>query len=329
MVKMRTQYAHHQLICTSACHPALPSHLLPLCALHSIGKLSVEPYTACDSQLTKDQLTALLQSTDIFSPNEAEAASIVGPGSPEQLLQRLLVAGASTVVLRQGPQGVLIGHSSTQRMWQVPAVPGTQVVDVTGCGNAFCGGFLAAQHAGLDLQDSGRWGCVAGSIMAEWQGVPPASQLEQLVVIAQQKCQLLCTAATTLASLQTSSQHSTSAGDSQPIDAVSFCSSSSSNAVNSTGSVAAAAYLKSRATTPKSSSSCLAAAGATNKKCICARTMHNMRVRAEHKIVQRAMVPPHGVAKCKCTLARRLTPMVLSCLGRLAVAGCQRQLAQL
>lgn len=58
---------------------------------------------------------------------------------------------------------------------QVPAVPNTQVVDVTGCGNAFCGGFLAGLDRGLRLQDAGVWGCVAGSIMAEGQGMPTAS----------------------------------------------------------------------------------------------------------------------------------------------------------
>jgi hypothetical protein len=57
---------------------------------------------------------------------------------------------------------------------QVPAVPDTRVVDVTGCGNAFCGGFLAGLDSGLNLQQSGIWGCVAGSIMAEAQGVPVA-----------------------------------------------------------------------------------------------------------------------------------------------------------
>jgi hypothetical protein len=51
------------------------------------------------------------------------------------------------------------------------------VVDVTGCGNAFCGGFVAGLHAGLSMLDAARWGCVAGSIMAEWQGVPQSDVL--------------------------------------------------------------------------------------------------------------------------------------------------------
>ncbi|WIA36336.1 hypothetical protein OEZ86_007657 [Tetradesmus obliquus] len=141
------------------------------------GLLSVETYTACDSPPPDQQLAALLQAVDIFSPNEAEAASIVGPGSPQQLVQRLLAAGARTVSLRMGPEGVLVADGPSRTMWHVPAVPGTRVVDVTGCGNAFCGGFVTGLHAGLSMLDAARWGCVAGSIMAEWQGVPPAEML--------------------------------------------------------------------------------------------------------------------------------------------------------
>ncbi|KAF6266108.1 Ribokinase-like protein [Scenedesmus sp. NREL 46B-D3] len=141
------------------------------------GLLSVETYTACDGPPRAEQLAALLQAVDVFSPNEAEAASIVGPGSPQQLVQRLLAAGARTVSLRMGPQGALVADAPSSTMWHVPAVPGTHVVDVTGCGNAFCGGFMAGLHAGVSMLDAARWGCVAGSIMAEWRGVPPAEVL--------------------------------------------------------------------------------------------------------------------------------------------------------
>jgi hypothetical protein len=74
---------------------------------------------------------------------------------------------------------------------QVPAVPNTQVVDVTGCGNAFCGGFLAGLDAGLSLQDSGVWGCVAGSIMAAAQGVPTADVASLLPAARAKQLQLL------------------------------------------------------------------------------------------------------------------------------------------
>ena len=60
-------------------------------------------------------------------------------------------------------------------MVAVPAIADTQVVDVTGCGNAFCGGFLASFGWGGSLAESAVLGSVAASFMAEERGVPKTS----------------------------------------------------------------------------------------------------------------------------------------------------------
>ncbi|PNW86482.1 hypothetical protein CHLRE_02g088300v5 [Chlamydomonas reinhardtii] len=133
------------------------------------GVLSVEPYTAAETPASPSEAAELLAHCDVFSPNEAEAESIVGPaGSPAELARRLLAlspaGGADVVVVRCGPAGVLAarraapgGGVSQQQLdglaeaaeaVMVPAVADTAVVDVTGCGNAFCGGFLAALYRG-------------------------------------------------------------------------------------------------------------------------------------------------------------------------------------
>ena len=46
------------------------------------------------------------------------------------------------------------------------------VADVTGCGNAFCGGFLASRLAGEGVLVGAVWGSVAASVMAQSVGVP-------------------------------------------------------------------------------------------------------------------------------------------------------------
>ncbi len=83
------------------------------------------------------------------------------------MVSRLLDAagpdGAKTIVLRRGEHGVLAAKAAAapqrgedyyqggrdpnygkREAWAIPAVKDTRVVDVTGCGNAFCGGFLAS-----------------------------------------------------------------------------------------------------------------------------------------------------------------------------------------
>lgn len=96
-----------------------------------------------------------------------------------QLAARLAAAGAQVVTLRRGPEGAIVhrcarplattaahvalmltwhlSRADTGETWDVPAVAGVEAVDPTGCGNAFCGGFLAAWRAGEPLLEAGLW----------------------------------------------------------------------------------------------------------------------------------------------------------------------------
>lgn len=157
-------------------HPLyLPRKLLASlrAAAHaSGGLLSAETYTASESAPSLQQIRDLATCSDILSPNELEAISIVGPGPADELADRLLDAGATTVTIRMGPDGAFVKHGPTGEAYHVPACLETTVVDVTGCGNAFCGGFLGSYSQGEGLLQAGLWGCAAASIIAEQQGVP-------------------------------------------------------------------------------------------------------------------------------------------------------------
>ncbi|GAB4824207.1 hypothetical protein N2152v2_011253 [Parachlorella kessleri] len=183
-----------------AVNPEQPGleQLLQLRHAAKAGLLSLETFTAASQPLTAQQLQQLASLCDIFSPNEVEALSMLrqagkaGAGRQHssskcrndsssidagrdgallQLSQPFLEAGARVVAIRRGAEGAVV-HRHEAGAWEVPAFPGTQVVDTTGCGNAFCGALLAALAAGEPLDVAGAWGCVAGSLMAEHLGVP-------------------------------------------------------------------------------------------------------------------------------------------------------------
>jgi sugar/nucleoside kinase (ribokinase family) len=146
--------------------------------------LSIEPYTSAERLLTHAELRAFCSAAHVVSPNEAEAISMVGPAPPAELVARLVAAGAAVVALRRGPEGAIVHCAATGETWDVPTVAGVAAVDPTGCGNAFCGGFLASWRVGESLLDAGVWvrpargnagraaltprvrqGCVAASFM--------------------------------------------------------------------------------------------------------------------------------------------------------------------
>jgi sugar/nucleoside kinase (ribokinase family) len=160
------------------------------------GVVSVETFAAAARPVPAAGLAALCAACDVFSPNEGEAASMLfaGGGSvprgadddPTLLTAPFLDAGARVVALRRGTRGAVVHDASgggRGRAWAVPAVPGVEVVDTTGCGNAFCGAFLAAIQAGAPAERAAAWGCAAASVVAESRGVPagPAAALAGLV----------------------------------------------------------------------------------------------------------------------------------------------------
>lgn len=133
--------------------------------------ISIEPFRAPTRPLTEIELRALLSAGHIFAPNLAEAYALVGPGEPLELIDRMVKAGANIVALRQGSEGATVHHADTGETWHIPAVE-TTVVDPTGAGNAFCGGFLAGWVQTGDLRLAGLYGVVAASFVVEQVGLP-------------------------------------------------------------------------------------------------------------------------------------------------------------
>ena len=150
--------------------------------------VSIEPFRPAERPLTEVELGTLLAAGHIFSPNQREAESLVGPGAPLELIQRLVEAGAKVVALRQGPTGATVHRADTAETWYIPTVE-TTVVDSTGAGNAFCGGFLVGWVQTGDVRLAGLYGATAASFLVEQVGLPPGSEgaMERLCQEAQRR----------------------------------------------------------------------------------------------------------------------------------------------
>ncbi|CAM6082281.1 unnamed protein product [Calypogeia fissa] len=178
--------------------------------------VSIEPYTHAETIVTRAELQALVSGAHIFSPNEKEAISLVGPGPPLDLISRLVELGAEVVSLRRGPLGCIVHRADTGETWKVPAFHSVfkevkqrpefsqgdasgviGVVDPTGCGNSFCGGFLAGWLKTRDLLTAALWGSIAASFMVEHEGVP-SPPLSLLRPQAAERLNILRTHATKL-----------------------------------------------------------------------------------------------------------------------------------
>lgn len=134
--------------------------------------ISAEPIVGADS--TAEELAVLrrcLPYFGIFSPGEPEAAILVGTQPPEEQLKALATMGPRIIALRQGAAGSLVYDRENGRFYRVPAAK-AKVVDVTGAGNAFCGGLLVGWLETGDLRQAAAQASVSAALTIEQVGPP-------------------------------------------------------------------------------------------------------------------------------------------------------------
>ncbi|MDR3577384.1 MAG: PfkB family carbohydrate kinase [Anaerolineaceae bacterium] len=140
--------------------------------LKGLGAMvSIELFRPADKPLTPDSLQKLLKSADIFSLNQLEAYSLLGSKTDQELIQNLMDYGGKLISLRLGAEGSLVANGTANQIFFIPAYPVT-VIDPTGAGNAFCGGFSVGWAETGDLLTAGLFGSVASSFAIEQLSVP-------------------------------------------------------------------------------------------------------------------------------------------------------------
>ena len=121
---------------------------------------------------------AFLALSDYVIPNETEAAILTG--LPVENLEqakaaakKLQALGARNIILTLGSQGALVlTAEGTETL--VPSFNAGPVVETTGAGDAFCGGFAAALAEGQPLLEAVRFGCATAGISVTRPGTAPS-----------------------------------------------------------------------------------------------------------------------------------------------------------
>ena len=116
--------------------------------------------------------------SDYFIPNETEAALLTGlpVESIEQAkaaAEALKAKGARNVIVTLGAKGALVCPQDGETC-MVEAFTAGPVVETTGAGDAFCGGFATGLAEGMALLDAVRFGCAAAGISVTRPGTAPS-----------------------------------------------------------------------------------------------------------------------------------------------------------
>jgi sugar/nucleoside kinase (ribokinase family) len=114
-----------------------------------------------------DDLVAAVKSVDVLFMDEGEAREFAGQANLVKAARHITSLGPHTVVIKRGEHGVLLFHGDT--VFAAPAFPLENVVDPTGAGDCFAGGFMGYLAATGDLSVDGfRRATILGSVMGSF-----------------------------------------------------------------------------------------------------------------------------------------------------------------
>lgn len=107
-----------------------------------------------------------LQNVTAFLPSTTEIERIWSPANLKTWLAETAAVHGCHMVAKLGAAGSLVCDAQTGNFYRVPIVS-TEVLDSTGAGDSYCGGFLAGLVAGRSLVECAAMGTVSASYVIE------------------------------------------------------------------------------------------------------------------------------------------------------------------
>jgi len=144
----------------------------PVLQLDVLEQVHRPKLVACDTMnfwITRklDELRAVLERVDILLINDEEARQLAGVHNLVRAADAIRMMGAKAVIVKRGDSGALLFHESG--VFAAPALPLAEVVDPTGAGDSFAGGFMGSLARSPELNpDAIRRAMIYGSVLASF-----------------------------------------------------------------------------------------------------------------------------------------------------------------
>lgn len=149
------------------------THSLLPAVLRQAGFVNVtlEPSTGYMNATFWDDIPALLTGLTAFMPSENELQTLFLGRSSDlwEMAEALSSYGCEFIVIKRGSRGQLLYDSASRKRWEIPPYP-AKVVDPSGAGAAFCGGFLSGYRRNYDPLEAVLHGNISAALTVEGHG---------------------------------------------------------------------------------------------------------------------------------------------------------------
>ena len=148
------------------------ANMQPALQLRVLDQMRAPRFVAADTmdlwiRTARSDLDAVLKRVDLVTLNDSEARELTGSHNVIRAAKQVMAMGPRYVALKKGEHGAIL--LSRAGISLLPAFPVEQVVDPTGAGDTFAGGFMGAlARSGRADADALRQAMVVGSVMASF-----------------------------------------------------------------------------------------------------------------------------------------------------------------
>ncbi len=157
----------HLAPCEYIVHQTLPATL----RRNGVRFITCDPSVRYMQPAFADAVKQVVSGLDAFLPSEMEVRALFGEALTDlwAAAEAFGAMGARLVIIKLGARGQNVYETATRRKWHVPAYP-ARVRDVTGAGDAYCGGFLVGLAETEDPVEAALRGTVSASLVVEGVG---------------------------------------------------------------------------------------------------------------------------------------------------------------
>ena len=144
----------------------------PTLQLQVLDQVKAPKLAVCDTmnfwiETKKPDLLKVLERVDIAFMNDAEARQLCGTSSVIKAARQIREIGPRCVVIKKGEHGALL--FTEEAFFSAPSYPLDEVVDPTGAGDSFAGGFMGYVASTDDASEANlRKAIVCGSTVASY-----------------------------------------------------------------------------------------------------------------------------------------------------------------
>jgi sugar/nucleoside kinase (ribokinase family) len=133
-----------------------------------VTTITIDPGPGYMDPLFWNDLPAILNGLTAFLVSEKDLRSYFQGRSTDlwEMASALAAHGCELIAIKRGIAGQYIYDAGSHLRWSVPAYPG-RVVDPTGAGDAYCGGFLAGWRRSYDPLQAALQGNISASLVIE------------------------------------------------------------------------------------------------------------------------------------------------------------------